>query len=42
MQTAFKVEGSMQLYNEETGGSRAIEGHAAAFTELTLEVHQAQ
>ncbi|ORX61465.1 clathrin heavy chain [Hesseltinella vesiculosa] len=32
-----RVVGSMQLYNKDRGVSQPIEGHAAAFTELTLE-----
>lgn len=34
---AFKVKGSMQLYSRERGVSQAIEGHAAAFSEVKLD-----
>ncbi|KAI8065286.1 hypothetical protein BC940DRAFT_334946 [Gongronella butleri] len=32
-----RVQGSMQLYSTERGVSQFIEGHAAAFTQITLE-----
>jgi clathrin heavy chain len=32
-----RVAGSMQLYSKERGVSQPIEGHAAAFAELSLE-----
>lgn len=32
-----RVAGSMQLYSKERGVSQPIEGHAAAFADLTLE-----
>ncbi|OBZ85911.1 hypothetical protein A0J61_06039, partial [Choanephora cucurbitarum] len=32
-----RVAGSMQLYSKERGVSQPIEGHAAAFAELTLQ-----
>jgi clathrin heavy chain len=34
---AFKIKGSIQLFSRERNVSQAIEGHAAAFAELTLE-----
>lgn len=34
---AFKVKGSMQLYNKDRGVSQSIEGHAACFAELRLD-----
>lgn len=34
---AFKIKGNIQLFSRERGVSQPIEGHAAAFAELTLE-----
>lgn len=34
---AFKIKGSMQLYNRERGVSQPIEGHAASFAELKTQ-----
>lgn len=34
---AFKVKGSMQLYNKDRGVSQSIEGHAACFADLRLD-----
>ena len=38
--SAFKIKGSMQLYNRERGVSQLIEGHAASFSEIKLVGHQ--
>jgi clathrin heavy chain len=38
--SAFKVKGSMQLYNRDRGVSQPIEGHAASFAELKLDGNQ--
>jgi clathrin heavy chain len=37
---AFKVKGAMQLYSRDRGVSQPIEGHAAAFAEITQDGHQ--
>ena len=34
---AFRIRGSMQLYNRERGVSQPIEGHAASFAELRTQ-----
>jgi clathrin heavy chain len=38
--SAFKIKGSMQLYNRDRGVSQPIEGHAAAFAEIKMDGHQ--
>jgi len=38
--SAFKVKGAMQLYSRDRGVSQPIEGHAAAFAEISQEGHQ--
>lgn len=35
--SAFKVKGSMQLYNKDRAVSQSIEGHAASFADYRLE-----
>jgi hypothetical protein len=37
---AFKVKGAMQLYSRDRGVSQPIEGHAAAFAEISQDGHQ--
>jgi len=37
--SAFKVNGSMQLYSRDRGVSQPIEGHAAAFAEIKQDGH---
>lgn len=34
---AFKIKGAIQLFSRERNVSQSIEGHAAAFAELTLD-----
>jgi len=34
---AFKIKGAIQLYSRERNVSQSIEGHAAAFAEMTLD-----
>lgn len=38
--SAFKIKGSIQLFNTERGVSQPINGHAAAFAEIKLDGNQ--